>query len=81
MATCLLGMRAGPLAAKHYTARRGRLSSRICRHMPGRIRRGASRTTHPVGLLPPRRESRRAAEQRDELAPVHSITSSAKRSK
>src|SRR5262249_55436990 len=34
--------------------------------------------SHPVGLLRPRRErpcSRRAAEQRDEPAPVHSITS------
>ena len=36
---------------------------------------------HPLGLLRARRErprSRRAAEQRDELAPVHSITSSAR---
>ena len=38
-------------------------------------------TPHPAGLLRPRRErpgSRRAAEQRDELATPHSITSSAK---
>jgi hypothetical protein len=42
--------------------------------MPGRIRRGTSRTTHPVGLLRPRRERqrrRRAAEQRDEFAPSY----------
>src|SRR5262249_1186671 len=34
---------------------------------------------HALALLPPRRERprRRAAEQRDELAPLHSITSSA----
>jgi hypothetical protein len=72
-----------PLAAKHYTARRGRFSSRICRHMPRRIRLGASRTTHPVGLLRARRERPRcgcAAEQRDEVAPFHSITSSARAS-
>jgi hypothetical protein len=44
--------------------------------MPGRIRRGASRTTHPVGLLRTiRRLPRgcRATEKRDELAPFQSI--------
>src|SRR5262249_43819222 len=39
--------------------------------------------SHPVGLLRPRRERprrRSAAQQRDELAPLHSITSSARAS-
>jgi len=42
--------------------------------MPRRIRRGASRTTHPVALLRVRRERprrRRAAEKRDEVASFH----------
>src|SRR5262245_58806986 len=45
------------------------------------LERGMRETDHPHRLLRARRErprSRRAAEQRDELAPVHSITLSAR---
>src|SRR5262245_47831265 len=51
-----------------------RVHARTCKHTD---------TPHPLGLLRPRRKRpprRRAAEQRDELAALHSITSSARAS-
>src|SRR4030095_6311537 len=49
----------------------------------GRVRHEHADAPHPLALLRARRQrprDRRAAEQRDELAPLHSITSSARAS-
>jgi hypothetical protein len=72
------------VAALHPSQFLQRLMERVHHRLRFRIALGKIRQhanpPHPLGLLPARRErpgDRRAAEQRDELAASHSITSSA----